>query len=190
MADPDPKEAGWRRRQKQIAALGSVGATMRLSHRLVRGGLIYGLLVFSLSAFFVHGRQLPYRYLAWATPLGVLFGLVIVGFDHLALSLRSFLSTRCNRAICSFLLFFAYVLGYLALFSLIVTYPVGHLIEQGSELQSLAMEYGLYTTNVILFFAVLGWLDWGRFVASRVPPLSWRRRGGASESDSAKRLDN
>ncbi|MFZ5763658.1 MAG: hypothetical protein ACOY8P_12110 [Thermodesulfobacteriota bacterium] len=189
MADIEQNE-GWRRRLKPSEVADPAGLVARLPRRIARGVVAYGVLVFLLTVFFVHGRQLSYRYLAWATPLGMLFGLTIVGFDHLALSLRTFLSSRCNRAICGFVLFFAYVLGYLVLFSLIVTYPVGRLIEQGTELESLAMEYGLHTTNVILFFAVLGWLDWGRFVASRVPPLSWRRRGGESESDGAKTLDN
>jgi|GEM_PF-3250471 len=119
----------------------------------------------------------------------MVFGLALAGFDRLALLLRSFLAARCNRAICGFLLFFAYLLGYLVLFSLIVTYPVGTLIEQGSGSTIVAMEYGLSASNVILFFAVLGWLDWKRLVVNRRVHLPWFKGRLGKESNSTKTLD-
>lgn len=190
MADPELKES-WRRHQKPEDEAGSAESPVaRLPHRVVRSALAYGVLVFLLTAFFVRGRHLPYVYLGWATPLGMVFGLGIAAFDRLALMLRTFLAARCNRAICGFVLFFAYVLGYLLLFSLVVTYPVGYLIEQGTGSAAMAMEYGLYTLNLILFFALLGWLDWGRLVASRAPRFLGGRGRSSKEPGSAKTLDN
>ncbi|MEW6593406.1 MAG: hypothetical protein AB1413_00895 [Thermodesulfobacteriota bacterium] len=190
MAGQDEKE-GWRRRCRQIEPENCADpAWRRLPFRLaVRSALAYGILVLLVTAFFIHARRLPYGYLGWATPLGLLFGLVIAGFDRLASWLRTFLASRCNRAICGFVLFFAYILGYLVLFSLIVTYPVGSLIEQGGGSAAMAMEYGLSTLNVILFFAVLGWLDWGR-TAKGVLPFSRHRNESGQASDGAKTLDN
>lgn len=188
MADPDVAK-GWRRRCKRDEAKSGERLPSQLPHRFVRSLLAYGILVFLLTAFFIHTRQLPYDYLAWATLLGVLFGVAIAGFDRLASWLRTFLALRCSRAICGFLLFFAYVLGYLVLFSLIVTYPVGILIERGSGSAATAMAYGLFTINIILVFAILGWLDWERFVASRRDRFPWHRRPAAPESEGAKTLD-
>lgn len=181
---------GWRRHclpGETNPADGPAGG--RPVHRVVRSAVAYGILVLLLTAFFIHGRQLSYRYLGGATFLGMVFGLAVAGFDRSAFWLRTVLAARCSRVICGFVLFFAYLLGYLVLFSLIVTYPVGVLIEQGSGSAAMAIEYGLSTSNVILFFAVLGWLDWGRLVANRMFPLPWRRGGSVQEAEGAKTLD-
>lgn len=188
MADPEVAES-WRRREKQDEALRPVETLGRVLRRVSRGAVAYGVLVSLLTAFFAHGHQLPYASLWWATPLGMLFGVAVVGFDRLALLLRSFLATRCNRAICGFLLFFAYVLGYLVLFSLIVTYPVGILIEQRSGSTAMALEYGLSALNVILLFALLGWLDWKRFVATRGLRVPLAKGWLGRQDDGAKTLD-
>lgn len=189
MTDPD-LTIGWRRRRKPGGADAAEGGTVtRLLRRSVRSAVAYGILVLLVTAFFVHGRQLAYRYVGWATLLGMAFGCAIAGFDCLASWLRTFLADRCSRAICSFLLFFAYILGYLVLFSLIVTYPVGFLIEQGSGSAAMALEYGLSTSNVILFFAMLGWVDWRRFVVGRREPFFWRRSKSGQESEGMKTLD-
>lgn len=164
----------WRRRKAPASDSDAVLSPVR---RLARGALIYGLLVLLLTAFYSHVNQLRYEYVIWATPLGAFFGVAVRGFEELAaVRLRGFLARRCNRAICNFVLFFVYVISYILLFSFMVTYPAGHLLEKGSGSAIVALKYGLFTLNFILLFAILGWLDWRR-VMDRAAPRFWGEAG-------------
>jgi hypothetical protein len=57
----------------------------------------------------------------------------------------------------AFLLFFLHVIGYLALSSLLVTYPLGFAMQEFWEMRSLAGEYSLFAVNFFIVLAIVSW---------------------------------
>lgn len=184
-------KGGWRRRQmRESPGVATLPDQAFWANRIARGAFAYGVLVLLVTAFFVHIHHLPVAYVVGAAPLGMLFGVAIHGFERLAATMRRFLAEHVNRAMRSFVLFFIYIICYVLFFSLIVTYPLGYAMEKGTGSAAIATEYGLYSLNFILFFAILGWLDWGRLVAEQAEHFFWRRARPPRSADEVKTLDN
>jgi len=56
------------------------------------------------------------------------------------------------------LLFFVHIIGYLALSSIIVSYPLGYVMEKSWSMSGMAGEYSLFSVNFFIVLALLSWL--------------------------------
>ncbi len=125
--------------------------------------LFYASLVFLLAAYFVFSRQLAppvalFMLLA-ALVLGPLFGLMVVALDRLQQSAAALLRRVLPGVTAGFLLFFGYVIAYILLFTGLVAYPQGRIIDAGVVNLTSELDFKLYSMNFVLFFAVWSWLD-------------------------------
>lgn len=93
-------------------------------------------------------------------PFGMISGLALYGFDQSVNRLDRFLSGYIRKFLAGFVLFFAYLIGYILIFSLVNSYPLEWLIENVSGSKELAEQYGMYSINFIIFFSIISWFDW------------------------------
>jgi hypothetical protein len=63
-----------------------------------------------------------------------------------------------GKLLTAFLLFFAHTIGYLALSSIIVSYPLGYVIDKFSNMSGMAGQYSLFSVNFFIILAILSWL--------------------------------
>ncbi|MFH7319258.1 hypothetical protein ACHHRT_01465 [Desulfurivibrio sp. D14AmB] len=128
---------------------------------LVRVALGYALLNFLLLLYFVVSRRLPPSPAALALlaalPLGLGFGLAAHFFSRW----RSILARHLERVTpgytTTFLLFFVHMIGYLLLFSGLVAFPLGVVIDGPEAASALVLEFRLYSVNFVLVMALLSW---------------------------------
>jgi len=115
-------------------------------------------LIFGQTLYFSYAHQSSYLVGAGSLLLAVFFCFVIAGYDYAVAWLESILSQNISRLHVLFLLFFVYVIGYLLLFSFVVSCPLGFFIEQRTGSYELARFYKNYSVNGIVAFAILNWL--------------------------------
>ena len=115
-------------------------------------------LIFGQTLYFSYAYQSSYLVVAGSLPLAIFFCFVIAGYDSVVMWLGSILSPNISRVHVLFLLFFVYVIGYLLLFSLVVSWPLGYIVEQRSGSYELARFYKNYSVNGIVAFAIVNWL--------------------------------
>ncbi len=142
---------------------------------LVRGAVVYGGMLFLLTAFFAFSRHLPLIMALWSIPLGVFFGLAIGGCERLLALLWDYPGRRVRGIPAAFIFFFAYVIGYVLLFSLLVGYPLGRLLAVYGTSELLKIDYALFSTHFVLALAGISWL-------LNIIRQRRRARGGESQS--------
>jgi hypothetical protein len=72
--------------------------------------------------------------------------------------LKEYMFHPMGKLLTAFLLFFAHIIGYLALSSLLVSYPLGFVMEKVWELPGMAGRYSLFSVNIFIVLAILSWL--------------------------------
>ncbi len=150
--------------------------------------LFYASLVFLLTAYFVFSRQLALpvalSMLLAALVLGALFGVMVAALDRLQQSATALLRRVLPGVTAGFLLFFGYVIGYILLFTGLVAYPQGRIIDAGVVNSTAQLDFKLYSMNFVLFLAVWSWLDHGgRLVRKMARWLQHSRaRAGGQET--------
>ena len=95
-----------------------------------------------------------------AVPLGFVLGLVFDLFNRGVSLARAWMLCRLRPLLVGFLLFFVYLIGYIVVFTLVVSFPLEWSIEVWSGSLPLAQEYVLHSVNFIIPLAVLSWLRW------------------------------
>lgn len=89
---------------------------------------------------------------------GLFLGVAILILEYLLALLKGWMSERLDRIVAGFLLFFTHVIGYISLFSLLVSYPVGIFMEIAWGVTALGEEYGLFSVNFALVLSILSWI--------------------------------
>jgi hypothetical protein len=72
--------------------------------------------------------------------------------------LKEYMFYNMGKLLTAFLLFFAHTIGYLALSSLLVSYPLGYIMEKVWALPGMAGQYSLFSVNLFIVLAILSWL--------------------------------
>jgi len=125
---------------------------------MVRVALGYALLNFLLLLYFAVSRRLPPAPAALALlaalPLGLGFGLAAHFFRRWQTALAPHLERIAPGYTATFLLFFVHMIGYLLLFSGLVAFPLGVVIN-GPAVP--ASEFRPYSVNFVLVMALLSW---------------------------------
>ncbi len=65
---------------------------------------------------------------------------------------------QMGKLLTAFLLFFAHTIGYLALSSILVSYPLGYVMENFWDLPGMAGQYSLFSVNFFIILAIVSWL--------------------------------
>jgi len=120
-----------------------------------------------ISSLFSYLHETKYFFIFWTLLSGALLGFVLLIFERSLVELKTRLFTQMGKLLTAFLLFFIHTIGYLALSSIVVSYPVGYLMEETMGMTGMAGEYSLFSVN---FFIVLGLLSWLRNVRSSPNP--------------------
>ena len=138
------------------------GHNARMPAEMFRMGSIYLGLVALQIAFFIHYQGMSWWLVLAAFPFGALLGFGLFSFHWKIKGLRRLLYSRMGKVLSGFLLFFIYLLGYILIFSVAVSLPVGWFFEYFSGRIGVSVDFELYSINFIMLVSLLSWLDWLR----------------------------
>jgi len=118
-----------------------------------------------LSLVFSYFHEVEFSLVLWAFLPGAVLGYVLLILERSLGQLKNYVFPEMGKLLTAFLLFFVHTIGYLALSSMLVSYPLGYMMERTWEMPGMAREYSLFSVN---FFIVLALLSWLRNI--RTPP--------------------
>jgi hypothetical protein len=131
------------------------------------GGALMALLYMGITAvlslLFSYIHDSNGQLVLWSLLPGALLGITLLVLERSLSSLKTFMHPGMGSLLTAFLLFFLHIIGYIALSSLLLTYPLGFVMQDFWEMQGLASKYSLFTVN---FFMVLAIMSWFRNVRS------------------------
>ena len=134
----------------------------RVLPEMYRMGFVYLCLVTVQTSSFIYLHGLNYWLIVTAIPLGIVFGIVLYALHQYVIQIRNFFYAKAGKVLAGFVLFFIYLLSYILIFSVVVSYPVGWLFELISEQSGVSRDFELYSINFIIIFSIMSWLDWLR----------------------------
>jgi hypothetical protein len=112
--------------------------------------------IISLLFTYFHGGD--YYLVLYALLPGGLLGYFFLIMERWLAQVKEYMFPRMGKLLTAFLLFFTHIIGYLALSSLIFSYPLGRIMERYWNIPGLAAEYSLYSVNFFIVLALLSWL--------------------------------
>ncbi|MDH4322057.1 MAG: hypothetical protein OEV73_11245, partial [Desulfobulbaceae bacterium] len=65
-----------------------------------------------------------------------------------------------SPVLTGFLLFFLFLIGYILVFSVVVSLPVEWCIQYRTDSPELAQQYVLFSMDMVVALAILSWLRW------------------------------
>ena len=128
-------------------------------HVLLVMVLIYVIITSAITLLFSYFHETEYSLIWWTLLPGALLGVVLLVLERLLGQLKNRMFLQMGKLLTAFLLFFTHIIGYLALSSIVVSYPIGYFMEKTMGMTGMAGEYSLFSVN---FFIVLGLLSWLR----------------------------
>jgi hypothetical protein len=128
---------------------------------------VYVSIIVVISVLFSYLHNKEYTLVFFSLLPGALLGFVILVMERLLGQLKNYMFPQMGKLLTAFLLFFMHIICYLASSSIVVSYPVGLLMEKANQMSGLAGEYSLFTAN---FFIVAGIISWLRNARSSPNP--------------------
>ncbi|MDH3394014.1 MAG: hypothetical protein OEL66_08400, partial [Desulfobulbaceae bacterium] len=95
-----------------------------------------------------------------SAPAGFVLGFILYLFGQGVSLLRQRMLQQMRPLLSGFLLFFLFLLGYILVFSVVVSLPVEWCISVQTGSAQLARRYVLFSMNLITVMAILSWLWW------------------------------
>lgn len=137
------------------------GHPLKLSiHVILMMVLTCTIITSVITLFFSYFHETQYSLIWWTLLPGALLGFVLLVLERLLGQLKNIMFLRMGKLITAFLLFFNHIIGYLALSSIVVSYPTSYFMEKIMGMTGgMAVKYSLFSVN---FFIVLGMLSWLR----------------------------
>ena len=120
--------------------------------------LVYLFITGSISLLFAYVYEVDFSLVLWTLLPGAVLGYFLLIMERMLGRLKEYLFPGMGKLLTAFLLFFAHTIGYLALSSILVSYPLGYLMEKSWGGPGLAGEYSLFSVNFFIVLAVLSWL--------------------------------
>lgn len=111
-----------------------------------------------ISFLFSFLHKAPLVLVLWTIFPGALLGYVLLIVERTLGRLKEYLLPQMGALLAAFLLFFAHTIAYLAISSLLVSYPLGYLMENFWDMPGTAGEYSLFSVNFFIILAILSWL--------------------------------
>lgn len=119
---------------------------------------LYVIITVIISLFFSRVNSTDYFILIWTLLPGAILGVVLLVTERLLTQIKSYLHPRMGKLLTAFLLFFVHIICYLALSSIIVSYPIGYIMEKIGGLPGMASRYSLFSGNFFIVIALFSWL--------------------------------
>jgi hypothetical protein len=116
-----------------------------------------------ITLLFSYLYHVEYFLIFWSLLPGAFLGFVLLVLERSLVQLKKYLFPQMGKLLTAFLLFFIHIIGYLALSSIVVNYPIGYLMEKTKGMTEISGDYSLFSVN---FFIVLGLFSWLRNVRS------------------------
>jgi len=111
-----------------------------------------------ISLFFSYFHGVSINVVLWALLPGALLGCILLFMERALGRLKEYLLPQMGNLLTAFLLFFAHTISYFALSSMIVSYPLGYIIEESWDMPGMARQYSLFSVNFFIILAILSWL--------------------------------
>jgi hypothetical protein len=135
------------------------GHPLKLSiHAVFVMVLSYVVITVLISLLFSYLHETEYFLAFWTFLPGALLGFVLLILERLLGQLKNRMFFQMGKLLTAFLLFFIHTIGYLALSSIVVSYPIGYFMEQTRGMTGMAGEYSLFLVNFFIVLALLSWL--------------------------------
>lgn len=125
-------------------------------------------LIGALSGYFVYSRpDVGYLLLCGALPAGLLLGLVLSGLDTVLRPLDTWLAQSLGTMLAGFVLVFLYIITYTFSFFLIVSFPLGLILNRDGANLALSQDFDLYVVSFAVLASLLKLLCRGRFTTEQ-----------------------
>ena len=135
------------------------GHPLKLSvHAVLVMVFTYVVITSAISLLFSYLHETEYLLIFWTLLPGALLGFVLLILERLLGQLKTHIFPQMGKLLTAFLLYFVHTIGYLALSSIVVNYPIGYLMEKTSSMTGMAGEYSLFSVNFFIVLALLSWL--------------------------------
>jgi hypothetical protein len=135
------------------------GHPLKLSiHVILMMVLTYVIITSVITLLFSYFHEAQYSLIWWTLLPGALLGVVLLVLERLLGQLKNRMFVQMGKLLTAFLLFFIHIIGYLALSSIVVSYPVGYFMEKTMGMAGMAGEYSLFSVNFFIVLALLSWL--------------------------------
>ena len=118
----------------------------------------YVAITITISLLFSLSHATEFSLIFWALLPGALLGVVLLVTERSLTQVKIYMLPRIGKLLTAFLLCFMHIISYLALSSLMVSYPVGYLMEKTWAMPGIGNEYSLFSGNFFLVLALVSWL--------------------------------
>ena len=118
----------------------------------------YLIITSCISLLFSYFHDVEFPLVFWTLLPGALLGYFILVMERTLGLVKGYMFVQMGKLLTAFLLFFAHTIGYLALSSIIVSYPLGYVMEKFWGMPGMAMEYSLFSVNFFIILAIISWL--------------------------------
>ena len=119
---------------------------------------MYGLLPAAVFRLFSYFHEVDYSLILWTFLPGGILGYLILVMERWLGHLKEYMFPGMGKLLTAFLLFFAHTIGYLALSSIVFSYPLGRVMETFWSASGIAAEFSLFSVNFFIVLAILSWL--------------------------------
>jgi len=120
--------------------------------------LAYVIITAAIALLFSYFHSVDYRLVLWTLLPGAVLGSVLLVMERMLVRMKEYLLPQIGKTLTAFLLFFIHSIGYLALSSIMVSYPLGYVMEMFWSLPGMAGQYSLFSVNFFIILAILSWL--------------------------------
>ena len=120
--------------------------------------MAYLLITSMISLLFSYYHGVEFPLVIWTLLPGALLGYFVLLMERTLGRLKEYMFLQMGKLLTAFLLFFAHTIGYLTLSSIIVSYPLGYVMEKFWGMSGIAGQYSLFSINFFIILAILSWL--------------------------------
>ena len=120
--------------------------------------IAYVLITAAITLFFSFLHQVELSLIFWTILPGALLGYLLLVMERLLGRLKELVFPGMGPLLTAFLLFFLHTIGYLSLSSIVVSYPLGYVMENFLAISGLAGDYSLFSVNFFIVLAIISWL--------------------------------
>ena len=118
----------------------------------------YACITAVISLLFSYFQKVGLSLVLWTLLPGGLLGYFVLFMERWLRQLKEYMFPELGKLLTAFLLFFAHTIGYLALSSIVFSYPLGRVMETIWSRSGIAAEYSLFSVNFFIVLAILSWL--------------------------------
>ena len=120
--------------------------------------LAYCFITAAISLLFAYFHEVDFSLVLWTLLPGGILGYVLLVMERTLGWMKEYMFPGMGKLLTAFLLFFVHTIGYLALSSMLVSYPLGYMMERIWGMPGMAREYSLFFVNFFIVLAIFSWL--------------------------------